>query len=91
MENVTWTDDRLGERFDAIDKRFDAIDQRFEAVDQRFEAVDRRFNRIESEILELRCEMRAGFESLQTTLNRVGGGLLIALGGVIAAVLVKGA
>ncbi len=43
----SWTDERLEERFDAIDRRFDE--------------VDRRFDRVESEIRDLRLDIKAGF------------------------------
>ena len=94
MQRMAWTDERLEERFDAIDRRFDEIDRRFEQVDRRFEQVDerfqqvdRRFDRVEGQIVEL----RQGILGLQTTLNRVGGSMFVALLGVIAAILAKGA
>jgi hypothetical protein len=76
MERMAWTDERLEERFDGIDRRFDAIDQRF--------------NRLEAEVLELRREMRAEIAALRVTVNRVGGGVMVGLLGVIAAILAKG-
>jgi DNA anti-recombination protein RmuC len=93
MERMAWTDERLEERFngidrrfDEVDRRFDAVDRRFEEVDRRFEQVDRRFDRVDGEIVEL----RHGIGGLQTTLNRIGGSMLVGLMGVIAAILVKG-
>ena len=86
MERMAWTDERLEERFNGIDRRFDEIDRRFDSVDRRFEQVDRRFDRVEGEIVEL----RHGIGGLQTTLNRIGGSMIVGLMGVIAAVLVKG-
>jgi len=86
MERMTWTDERLEERFNGIDRRFDEIDRRFDSVDRRFEQVDRRFDRVEGEIVEL----RHGIGGLQTTLNRIGGSMIVGLMGVIAAVLLKG-
>lgn len=83
MQRMAWTDERLEERFRGIDQRFDQ-------VDRRFDEVDHRFNRVEGEILELRREMRTGFAGLQSTLNRTGAGIIISLGGVIAAILAKG-
>jgi hypothetical protein len=52
MEAMTksWTDERLEERFDAIDRRFDAIDQRFD--------------RVEADIRDLRADMKAGFDRM---------------------------
>jgi DNA anti-recombination protein RmuC len=97
MQRMAWTDERLEERFDGIDRRFDEVDRRFEQVDQRFEQVDKRFeqvdhrfDRVEGEIVELRREMHAGFASLQSILNRTGGGVIVALLGIIGAILVKG-
>jgi chromosome segregation ATPase len=57
MEAMTksWTDERLEERFDAIDQRFDGVDRRFDAVDRRFDKVD-------DDIRDLRRDMKAGFE-----------------------------
>jgi DNA anti-recombination protein RmuC len=64
MEAMTksWTDERLEERFDAIDQRFDAIDQ-------RFDGVDRRLDRVETDIRELRGEMNARFDQSNSSLN----------------------
>jgi len=83
---MTWTDERLEERFNGIDRRFDEIDRRFDSVDRRFELVDRRFDRVEGEIVEL----RRGIGGLQTTLNRIGGSMIVGLIGIIAAVVLKG-
>lgn len=72
-----WTDERLEERFDRIDDRFDAIDRQFEAVDRKFAAVDQRF-------VSLERRMDEGFNSLQSTMNRFGGAMIIGLFGLIA-------
>jgi hypothetical protein len=87
MERGAWTGERLDDRFDQIDRRFDQ--------------VDRRFDRLEDEVRDLRTEMRGGFTSLdgrlgaelrdlRMTMNRFGGGMMIALVGVIAAILARG-
>ncbi|HUC00878.1 MAG TPA: hypothetical protein VMS11_13735 [Solirubrobacterales bacterium] len=98
MQRMAWTDERLEERFDGIDRRFDEVDRRFDGVDKRFEQVDRRFeqvdkrlDRVEGEIVELRREMHAGFAALQSVLNRTGGGVIVALVGIIGAILIQGA
>ncbi len=75
----SWTDERLEERFDAIDRRFDAVDQRFDTVDQRFEAVDRRFDRVDADFRELRGEMNSRFDATQRLIVQVGGGMLVTL------------
>jgi hypothetical protein len=76
MERMAWTDERLEERFNAIDHRFDG--------------VDRRLDRVEGEIVELRREMRAGFDAIQTLLNRAGAGIIVCLMGVVLAVILQG-
>jgi hypothetical protein len=83
MHRMAWTNERLEERFDGINRRFDEVDRRFDEVGQRF-------TRVEGEIVELRSEMRAGFATLQSVLNWAGGGIIVTLFGVIAAILVKG-
>jgi hypothetical protein len=90
MERMAWTEERLEERFNGIDHRFDEVDKRFDAVDRKFDAVDRRFDRVEGEIVELRREMRTGFDAIQSLLNRAGTGIIVSLIGVIAAVLLRG-
>ena len=82
--------EQVDQRFEQVDKRFEQVDHRFEQVDKRFEQVDHRFDRVEGEIVELRREMHAGFASLQSILNRTGGGVIVALLGIIGAILVKG-
>ena len=57
------TDQHVKDRFDAADQRvndrFDAVDQRFDAVGQRFDAVDQRFDRSDHHMAELRADLRA--------------------------------
>ncbi len=89
----SWTDSRLDDfaantdrrfdavdrRFDAVDKRFDAVDRRFEVIDRRFEAVDRRFDAVDAELQRL----NGRFDDLHRTLLQVGGGVVVALIGLI--------
>lgn len=76
----SWTDARLDDfakhtdrRFDEVDRRFDEVARRFDKVDQRFTQIDQRFG-----------EINARFDSLQRTLLQLGGGVLVALIGLIA-------
>ena len=73
VERTAWTDERL--------------DDFARHVDVRFDAVDRRFDRVEADIRELRAEMVAGFSALRSTLIQVGGGMMVGLIGVIAALI----
>lgn len=75
MNRVAWTDERL----DDLANRMDAG-----------------FARVDAEIRELRAEMRAEIGALRAeigvlrvTLLRVGGGIMIGLVGVIAAIFVS--
>ena len=95
---MAWTNERLDDfaqrvdaRFDEVDRRFDTLDRRFEAVDRRFDAVDRRMDRMEDSIAALGDRVHADIRGLHTLVLRtgagVGGGIIVALIGVIATVL----
>lgn len=64
-------------RVNWTDDRLDHLSQR---MDERFDRVDERFNRIEIDIREL--NMR--FDGMQRTLMQIGGGVIVALFGLIA-------
>lgn len=95
MYRMNWTDGRLQERFDSIDHRFDSVDRQFDAVDKRFESLERRFEslerrmddgfeRVDADIGGLHSEMTQRFDALQRTLLQLGGGVIVALIGLIA-------
>jgi hypothetical protein len=97
MQTMTksWTDERLEERFDRIDDRFDAVGRRFDTVDQRFDRVeaDIRDLRVEMKAgfdnsrVEMKTEirgLRGEINALQRTINWFGGGMILALLGLIA-------
>jgi hypothetical protein len=94
MERAAWTDERLDDLSRAVESGFDRVDRRFEQLDRRFEQVDTRFEetnrRIDSLGSELRNEFRTEMEALRMTILRVGGGMMVGLVGVIAAVLARG-
>lgn len=80
MERAAWTDERL---------------------DDLAEAVRTGFARVDQDIRDLRSEMHEGFESLsdrlggeinelRRTMIGFGGGIIVALIGVIAAILARG-
>jgi hypothetical protein len=101
METVAWADERLSERFARIDDRFDHLERRMEdrfvevnrRIDQlsgettrRFDEVDRRFDKVERAVISLDDRMTA----LNATLHRGSIGIVVALIGVIGALLVGG-
>ena len=55
-----------------------------------FERVDQNFARVDQDLRELRIEMRQEFRALNALLYRIGGGIIFALIGVIAAILAGG-
>ncbi len=60
-------------------------------LDDRFDQIDRRFDRIESDIRDLRGEVRAGFADLHSLIVRSNVTLMAGMLGLIAAILVRGA
>ena len=55
------------------------LDERFDSIDKRFDAVDRRFDQVDLGLRAVRSEIGA----LQRTIIQVGGGLIVAVVGVI--------
>ncbi|MDP2901708.1 MAG: hypothetical protein Q8N96_01170 [Methylovulum sp.] len=81
---------QMEKRFEQVDKRFEQVDKRFEQmhqdmnkrfdqVDKRFEQVDKRFEQQHQEIMGLHHEIKL--------LMRWGFGTLLAVGGLIVALL----
>lgn len=60
-----------------------------ERLDDLANRMDAGFARVEVDICELRAELRFEIGGLRLTLLRVGGGTMVGLVGVIAAVLVS--
>jgi flagellar motor component MotA len=80
----SWTDDRLDDLSHRMNERFD----HFEAE------MNRRFERVEGEMREIRTEMREDNRAIQTNLDslqklaiRVGGAILAASLGMLAALI----
>jgi len=77
MERVSWTDERL-----------DDLAQRMDTGFAELRADLRTFH---SEARSEFADVRGGIDALQQTILRVGGGMMVGVIGVIAAVLVRGA
>jgi DNA anti-recombination protein RmuC len=73
MYRMDWTDGRLQERFDSIDHRFDDVNRRFNQVDRRFDKVDTELQRVNDRL-----------DGLHRVLMQIGGGIFVALLGLIA-------
>jgi hypothetical protein len=57
-----------------------------ERLDDLANRMDAGFARVDADIRELRAELRAEIGGLRLTLLRVGGGIIVGLVGVIAAI-----
>lgn len=77
---VNWTDDRLGERFDRVDERFDH-------VEECFKQVDHRFDRGETDLRELRVDMKGGFDRIDARFDALQRTLFLAAAGIVAALI----
>jgi phage tail tape-measure protein len=75
------------ERAARTDERLDDLSRR---VDAGFARVDAELRELRGEIRGLGSELRGEIDSLRITLLRVGGGVIVGLVGVIAAVLASG-
>jgi len=79
VERAAWTDERLNDLANRMDAGFARID-----ADIRELRVELR-----SEIGGLRAELRGEIGALRLMLLRVGGGIMVGLVGVIAAIFVS--
>ena len=77
MERVAWTDERL----DDLSQRMDA----------GFDRTDRDLRDLRTGMSSMGTELRAEIGALRAVTIRVGGGIIIGLVGVIAAIFVNGA
>ena len=77
MERAAWTEERLDDLAEAMRAGFASVDQR----------MDSGFARVDQDIRELRGDING----LRLMIMTFGAGTVIALIGVIAAVLVRGA
>lgn len=94
MQRATWTDERLDDLADEMRSGFQRVDRGFERIDLRFESVDRDIRdlraELRSEVAVLRGEfggLRGELGGLREIVVRVGTGLIVALVGVIGAIL----
>ena len=98
-QRASWTDERLDDLIESIRTGFARGDQDIRELraDSRHDSAALR-TEMRAEFTSVRTEMRDGFvalrgeiESLRLILLRVGGGMMIALLGVIAAIIARGA
>lgn len=99
MERAAWTEERLDDLAESIRAGFGRLDQ--DSRDLRSDLNDglsdlrgethEGMAGLRGEIQVLRTEMQHEFSSLRTVMFTFGGGVILALIGVIAAILARGA
>jgi broad specificity phosphatase PhoE len=86
-----WNDNRLNEFSRRTDETFSEVKaemrEGFAQVDQRFEKVDQRFDKVDEEFKEVRQEMKAGFTRVDDQLLRLSHILIVGIAGLIAALV----
>ena len=81
MERAAWTNERLDDLAESMRSGFARTDEEIRAL--RAEVHD--------EFATIRSEFGAEFRSLRTAIAAAGGGIIVALIGVIATLLAQGA
>jgi len=76
----SWSDDRLDYLNRRVDDGFKQVDRQFPQVDEQFRQVGERFDRVETYLRDLNTRV----DSLQRTMMQTGGGIVVALVGLIA-------
>ena len=91
-ERTAWSDERLDEKMAAIDTTHDRIDARLARIEDGLDALR---TELHEEVRALRTEMheeiralRADFARMQDRLVQIGFGLVVALVGNVAALIV---
>jgi hypothetical protein len=87
VERETWTDQRLDDLAESMRTGFGRVDQ--DMRDLRG-AVGSLGTQLRGEMSEMRSDLGGHIEALRLTMLRVGGALMVALVGVIAAILASG-
>jgi hypothetical protein len=97
MERAAWTDERLDDLAEAMRSGFVRVDQGFARVGQDIRDLrtetNAGFQQLRGEIGGLRGEiggLRGEINGLRAVMFRFGGGIIVALIGVIAAILARG-
>lgn len=94
----SWTDERLDDGFDRVHSEFARVHSEFAQVHSEFDRVHSDLREIRGEMRDIRGEMSSfrietnarfehlegRFDDLQRTLMQVGGGMIVALLGIIA-------
>ncbi len=75
-----WNDGRLNELSKRVDDGFAQIREEFTGVNKKIDRLDQRIDRLDQRIDHLGSR----FDAMQRTLMQIGGGIFVALLGLIA-------
>lgn len=87
MQTVAWTDEKLGERFERIDDRFDHVERNLAELRRETKSE---FAAVRREMKSEFAAVRQSIERLETAVHRGNYATIVALIGVIGAILAKG-
>ena len=87
MERTAWTDERLDDLARRVDAGFDRMDGDIRQLRGKVRGVG---DELRGEMRDLRADLRGQIDAVRITMTRVGGGMMVGLVGVIAAVLAGG-
>jgi hypothetical protein len=87
MERTTWTDERLDDMVGEVRELRREMRDGFESTNRRIDALA---SELRGEFRGDVVDLRSDFRSLRLTLLRLGGGIIVGLVGVIAAILTRG-
>ena len=91
MERGAWTDDRLDDRFNHIDTEIAGLRADIREIRAELGArIDALGAQVQGEFQSLRSELHAEIRDLRSLTLRLYSGTLVAMAGLIAAVLARG-
>ncbi len=80
----SWTDDRLDDGFARVHSEFARVHSEFARVHSDLRDIRGEVDLVRREMNSFRAETNARFDDLQRTLMQVGGGMIVALLGIVA-------
>jgi hypothetical protein len=92
MERAAWTDERLDDLARRMDAGFGRVEADVRGLRQELhQEIGGLRGEMRTEMGAMRAEFGGQLEGLRLTILRVGGGMMVGLVGVIAAILARGA
>jgi len=91
MERAAWTDERLDDLAHRMDAGFDRVDADIRDLRVEVREMGAELRRdLGGQIESVRTDLGGQIDAMRITMIRIGGGMMVGLVGVIAAVLASG-